>query len=294
LVFQDTADTIISIFYDIQFLNADTGFVVGGQIDLQTFTESARFLKTTDGGATWSSQIIGPPDTYLYSLHFLNANTGYVAGASNGFGIIMMTTDGGANWTTQTSGVFDELNSLQFVGGFTGGVAVGISGTILRTTDGGANWLLQFSGTGEDLYSVHFPTPNGGHAVGDSGTILFGYPPLKISAGELSRARLGFANNGYFRYELSRSGRVQARLFDLRGRMALNLLDAAQEAGAHRLRLSSGNLAPGAYFLDFRAEGLRTALPLAPTSAQPALAKRGASPKRALLERLRAKVRSRR
>ncbi len=60
----------------------NTGYVVG---------EKGKILRTTDRGATWSSQISGIGET-LRSVYFADSLTGYAAGDH---GIILKTTNGG-------------------------------------------------------------------------------------------------------------------------------------------------------------------------------------------------------
>lgn len=107
----------------IKFVDANIGYAVGywGTI-----------LKTTNGGALWTSQSSGTAK-WLYSVYFTDANTGYTVGQN---GTILKTTDGGTLWTTQTSGTLNGLCSVYFTDA-KAGYAVGFSGTILKTNNGG-------------------------------------------------------------------------------------------------------------------------------------------------------------
>lgn len=108
---------------DVSFSDANTGTAVG---------DAGTILRTTDGGATWLSQISGTTNQ-LYGVSFTNANTGTVVGYN---GTILRTTDGGATWVSQNSGTTNTLVGISFTDANTGTV-VGSRGTILRTTDGG-------------------------------------------------------------------------------------------------------------------------------------------------------------
>jgi photosystem II stability/assembly factor-like uncharacterized protein len=87
-----------STLYSVYFTNSNTGYAVGGAV---TMVDSGlnylakpykgTILKTTDGGATWTSQ---PSGTIypLYSVFFTDANTGYAVGED---GVILKTITGG-------------------------------------------------------------------------------------------------------------------------------------------------------------------------------------------------------
>ena len=106
---------------------------------------------------------------------FVNATTGWAAGAgSESGGTIFKTTNGGGMWTAQISGAALEFYSVSFVDLATGW-AVGDSersllATILKTTDGGATWTAQDSGTTDWLCSVDFVNASTGWAVGGTTT----------------------------------------------------------------------------------------------------------------------------
>jgi photosystem II stability/assembly factor-like uncharacterized protein len=90
------------VLYDVQFLSAQAGFVVG---------EFGKILKTTDGGKTWhekQSSLVG--EEYFdimelptfFDVDFRNENEGYVVGLE---GRVAKTEDGGETWTWQPHGV---------------------------------------------------------------------------------------------------------------------------------------------------------------------------------------------
>lgn len=109
--------------YDIQFLDANEGWIVG---------ESAA-LHTIDGGTTWANMdSIG---LLLRSVHFMTPSTGVVTGMS---GVIRRTTDGGANWTSITSPGGFIHHAVEFYGADTGYIANETE--VLRTTNGGLDW----------------------------------------------------------------------------------------------------------------------------------------------------------
>ncbi len=120
----------------VYFLNADTGFIVGGPKSI---------MKTTDGGKTWWPKV--PADEHrLNSICFTDVNTGYAVGQN---GEILITIDGGGYWYTRVSGTKCPLYSICFTdknNGFATGYECSeyeCGSVILQTTDGGSHWTCQ-------------------------------------------------------------------------------------------------------------------------------------------------------
>ncbi|MEZ4691804.1 MAG: YCF48-related protein [Ignavibacteria bacterium] len=64
-------------------------------------TSTRRIVKTTDAGPIKGTDTVpGSTNNTLTDIDFKNANTGYVTGNANYFGV---TTDGGATWTQQVT-----------------------------------------------------------------------------------------------------------------------------------------------------------------------------------------------
>ena len=77
------------LLHDIHFINADTGYVCGGD----RYTQSL-ILKTTNGGGTWETQNAGI-DKVLFDVSMLDNKVGYASGYDNK---VLRTNDGGATW----------------------------------------------------------------------------------------------------------------------------------------------------------------------------------------------------
>ena len=107
----------------ICFVDENTGWASGSGLDV----EGGVILKTADGGDTWSLQHSGY-NSFIYSVYFNNANTGWAVGDK---GIMFSTTDGGTDWELQGSGTFDDLYSVNIKSALNGW-SVGNDGTILR------------------------------------------------------------------------------------------------------------------------------------------------------------------
>ncbi len=97
---------------------------------------------TTDGGATWSGQVLDN-GIDLYALHFVDTNNGWVAGS---YGRVYKSTDGGSSWAECFTSVNHTLYSVFFANDQVGWAA-GVLGLIIHTDDGGNSWISQSSST---------------------------------------------------------------------------------------------------------------------------------------------------
>jgi len=147
---------------DVFFVNADTGWVAGYGI----------ILNTTDGGDSWTVQ--DSSNMEFWSIWFTDKNHGWAVGykESGIHGFIYHTSDGGQNWSFNDSSQY-ELHDVFFVNENTG-FAVGggrSRSTVLRTTNAGADWE-ETDEYGKQLITVHFVDDTVGWAAGAEGYIL--------------------------------------------------------------------------------------------------------------------------
>jgi photosystem II stability/assembly factor-like uncharacterized protein len=110
----------------------------------------AYIMKTTDGGASWTSAPFLNA-FYLVDCHFFSVDTGIVVGCTgtsfaNELYAVYYTTDGGQTWIqTATTTTFNGHGwKIDFPSRYTGYVSIETSGTdsvpVLKTTDGGLTW----------------------------------------------------------------------------------------------------------------------------------------------------------
>lgn len=202
-IWTGSSSTSGDIYYDVQFVDTNEGFVVGGQ-DL-----SSVFLKTTNGGSSWTTtrDMLRSP---IYSVSFTSSTTGVVGG-----GAVLKTTDSGISWIIQAANAYNGFNNVYTpdnshywaVGdygsiikstdkGFTWqwnqmitpsfmttlndvyflsenvGWVTGSSGVIRKTTNSGSSWTAQSSSTTDFLSSIYFIDQNIGWACGQNGIIV--------------------------------------------------------------------------------------------------------------------------
>ena len=163
------------ILYDVQFLDLDTGWVVG---------EFGHIYHTADRGKTWKQQrdsLIGGGGVFnpldlptFFGVHFIDKSNGVAAGIDTK---IARTKDGGATWQFEkvAEGVsqIDPLyRPFQFAD--TTAFVVGAVGVTLQQTAPGQPWTRAELGMELNtwLRGVDFLDKNNGWIVGGYGLIL--------------------------------------------------------------------------------------------------------------------------
>lgn len=133
-------------YNDIQFVSADTGFLVG-----ENGTQGV-IKRTFNGGATWQT---ATTPKVLYGAHFANSHIGYATGY---LGFIYGTTNAGATWVEQKAGGATIANNLYavFMLSPAEGWVAGNTSSIWYTTDSGQTWTSRNSGTNAGKKAVHF------------------------------------------------------------------------------------------------------------------------------------------
>ena len=118
--------------------------------------------------AQWLQQT-SPTANSLYSVYFVDANTGGATGLNSA---VLRTTNGGVTWTNQNLGLGGGINlfGIFYINANTG-ILVG-EGYIFRTTNGGANWVSITLPVGGILTGVTFTDANTGFITGNAGVIF--------------------------------------------------------------------------------------------------------------------------
>jgi photosystem II stability/assembly factor-like uncharacterized protein len=127
-----------------------------------TVGDFASLLKTSNGGTSWENKTQSFTEEWLFGLHFINENIGWVSGEN---GTILKTTNSGEYWVIQNSGVTKRLREIYFRNELMGW-SLGNEGTIINTTNGGGNWNINNSPTLLPLYDINFDNYPFGWIVG--------------------------------------------------------------------------------------------------------------------------------
>lgn len=182
---------------EIEFINADTGWVAAGERLDDEGTKDGGILYTTDGGTNWEFQLHLP--AFFNTVDFINGNEGWAGGGTGVLwdeGIIRHTINGGKTWVSQTNPIEGSVDKIFFLDENIGwAVSHDWWGQIAHTTNGGQDWALQTNPTKNPINDVFFINPDKGWAVGMDSTIL-----RTTNGGETwQRVDLTVTNNWLFR-----------------------------------------------------------------------------------------------
>lgn len=142
----------------VQMITSQTAYACG---------TSGLFVKTTNGGISWTTQTTGVTEDFA-DLHFPSSGNGYICYQSGK----VKNTNGTGTFTSVYATTSKDLKGIWFMTDQKGWV-VGDEGRILYTLNGGSSWTSQnLSTVTAELRSVHFPSATTGYCAGKSGTIL--------------------------------------------------------------------------------------------------------------------------
>lgn len=156
------------------------------------------FLKTTDGGLTWSAFNTGFNFSYR-KVVFTDEMTGYIVGNLKQYddGRILKTTDGGNTWSLLYSNLRSFHNIFFDPSGF-GGI-IGYE-RFYKTLDHGQNWTFVEIDGAYDMYGMFFKNPTEGFIAANGGafkTTDGGQTWIKFLEGTYNEILFTDANTGY-------------------------------------------------------------------------------------------------
>lgn len=151
-------------FKKIKFVSDTRGFAAGF---------GNNFLKTTDGGLTWTN-ITVQSDIYYYScLEFFDVNTGYLIALTNsGQTVAYKTTNSGETWLPITSVANMQTQAVAYA---TQNImySTGSDQKISKSIDGGNTWSVIKTGITTYMYfNIYFKDANNGIVSGEEGEVL--------------------------------------------------------------------------------------------------------------------------
>ena len=235
---------------DILFLNADTGFVVGGA---QTNSLGASIFRTTDGGATWSEvfttgsgfewfwKIQSPDGVHLYAS---------IESAFSTAPRIAVSEDAGATWSVLTLAPVPAR--LQGVGFLTPQVGWAGDNMLFSTSDAGQNWSSSFGIPGFNRFhkvndQLAFAGGNGIFRYGPLDTSIPGGTPLPDVQDHLAVVPLGDGRSVRIDVELQHRSFAGIRLHNELGAVVHEVNGSYLAAGPHSFTVDLSRLAAGVY-----------------------------------------------
>ncbi|GMU85231.1 MAG: hypothetical protein AMXMBFR48_04730 [Ignavibacteriales bacterium] len=148
-----------SIIYDIDFLDANTGYAAYA---------SGQIAKTTNGGDTWTALPAGFGSAACYDIYIVSPSVIFALGPG---GRISKSIDGGSTFAQMPTLGTSTLYSMHFFSPDTGYV-VGSSGKIWKTTDG-ATFTEITSPVTTTIYVIRFVNRQLGWFGASGGDIYF-------------------------------------------------------------------------------------------------------------------------
>jgi len=134
--------------------------------------EEGTIIHSNDGGVTWDSIPSGITES-LFTVEFINSDTGWVAGDDDrSASTLLRTTDGGLSWEAQSlsGGGAIPIYDLDFIEGLTGapirGFITGGLGYTWRTENFGSTWESVRNQCENTFYSSYFVNNDSGWFVG--------------------------------------------------------------------------------------------------------------------------------
>ena len=221
----------LDVPYDIDFVNAQVGWVVGAHGTL---------LKTTDGGLTWNQSWPEPwpQGPTFQSVDFANENVGWIVTdeidypLSGSYSSIFYTTDGGNNWNLQAY-LNGRTGSIFFLDEQTGWFVSGNYettqpkiGYVYKTTTGGITFI-------EDDNEINL--------ISTSFHLKQNYPnPFNPST--------------KIRWQLPVGSWQTIKVYDVLGNEVATLVDEYKAAGSYEVEWNASGLPSGIYFYQLKTE----------------------------------------
>jgi hypothetical protein len=251
----------VGIEKDIYFYNEKLGWMVGEGPG----NDAGHVAKTTGGGSTWEFATVY--FTPLNGITFIDSLKGFAVGASAGGGYYI-TKDGGENW--QSPPILKMYGyDLGFINDKDGWITQW--GQIIRTSDGGDTWtkqLIDYAGyqfiklmilKKDKVAYVLGVNPNDNTATllrADLSNITDVKEKKEVITDKYYLAQNypnPFNPSTIISYDLSATGHVLLKVYDILGREVATLVDKIQPVGRYKVEFNGSNLSSGIYFYSLTA-----------------------------------------
>jgi hypothetical protein len=195
-----------------------------GYISLQRNSGApVNFLKTTDGGVTWSEERFSNSAYYVQGIGFADEERGWIGGNSSE--PTYASTDGGKTWQEQPFGV--RVNRFQFI---TPDVGFAVGQTVYK-------------------YSPDIPSGVSGTETGSSSLALLRVYPNPFNS--TTRIEYTIAGGGD---DPATPLEISITLFDFLGRKVRDIANVRRRPGSYEVFFEATDLASGMYIIRLLAQ----------------------------------------
>jgi photosystem II stability/assembly factor-like uncharacterized protein len=250
----------IEDLYNLFILDSQNIYVCGF-----SFFDHPVFLKTSNGGNTWSGTAPGGSDAAFFQTIFFNTNTGYLAGGSNSGGLYK-TSNGGNSWINiNTNPLVLYFSSCFFTNANTGYLGSG-AGTIYKTTNGGINLAAQYSlSQTDEIKQIYFTGNDTGYAITRQNLLktINGGEPVRINLISTNIPEKFSLSQNYpnpfnpstnIKFQIPEKSFTSIIVYDMLGKEVITLLNEELNAGYYNYQFNAENLNSGIYFYRIRTE----------------------------------------
>jgi photosystem II stability/assembly factor-like uncharacterized protein len=245
---------------EVEFYDANSGYAVGGAFDI-----AGVIWKTSNGGRTWQTRVVGPEP--VNDVHIFDATNAIGAGGDFEYGSSrVVTNNSGESWQYTEFGVFGIANSIGFRNAQEGWISLGIIDSFLVTTNGGNDWSMSPVPKQGRIYGIFFSDQRNGWAIGNNGIILkynssiigidqnVTFTPSDFELHQNYPNPFNPSTN--ISFSMKRRSAVSIEVFDVKGNTVAVPVDGQFSAGTHSVTLYSNGLASGVYFYTLKVDGV--------------------------------------
>lgn len=247
---------------DMHWFDASTGWICGYNA----------LLYTTNGGVNFTNLFSNIPpsgngNNNLYTLDFVNAQTGWIGAANIDRRNLYKTTNSGVNWTFQDNPIFQGgmnlISDVMFINPDSGWAIHGTPnlGVIMFTSDQGANWTIEEQSP-NDFRSLTY-ADNKVYCGASGGKIWFKDLVIGISSGSTEYPGDFYLSQNYpnpfnpstiISYSIPKTSLVKLTVYDLLGKEVMNLINGNKPAGNYTVEFNANDLTSGVYYYRLEAE----------------------------------------
>ncbi len=242
------------------FLNAQTGYACGGQIDIQGI-----IWKTTDSGANWYTYCITPEP--LEDIKIINSNKIIASGGDYEYGSMTASTyDGGTIWAYDPTELFGVGNCLAFRTPSELWIPLTFSQKWAVNLDSGSTsspWFEIPAPDSTSVYAAEFKSPTFGWAFGSYGAIMkYNKDVIGINGnGNIVPMKHKLSQNypnpfnpsTVISYYLSKPEFVKLTVYDLLGKQVKVIVEGMRPQGDNKFKFVNYGLATGIYLYKLEA-----------------------------------------